>query len=149
MIDAVIQVSAALIGTLAFGLIFNIRDKKLLVGAVGGMLAWAMFLLLGLWIPSEVARYFLVSVAIAGYAEIFARVLKTPTTTFVMVSLIALIPGSNLYYTFASALDGDLPQFLEKALHTLALAAALSLGIVVVSSLTKYVTAYLTKRKKP
>lgn len=147
MMDAIIQVSAALIGTLAFGLIFNIRGKKLLVGALGGMLAWALFLLLGLWIPSEVARYFLVSVAIAGYAEIFARVLKTPTTTFVMVSLISLIPGSGLYYTVASALNGDLPQFLEKALHTLALAAALSLGIVVVSALVKHVTAYRNKRK--
>lgn len=149
MMDAIIQVSAALIGTLAFGLIFNIRGKKLLVGALGGMLAWALFLLLGLWIPSEVARYFLVSVAIAGYAEIFARVLKTPTTTFVMVSLISLIPGSGLYYTVASALNGDLPQFLEKALHTLALAAALSLGIVVVSALVKHVTAYRNKRKEP
>ncbi len=148
MMDAIIQVSAALIGTLAFGLIFNIRGKKLLVGALGGMLAWALFLLLGLWIPSEVARYFLVSVAIAGYAEIFARVLKTPTTTFVMVSLISLIPGSGLYYTVASALNGDLPQFLEKALHTLALAAALSLGIVVVSALVKHVTAYRNKRKE-
>lgn len=147
MMDAIIQVLAALIGTLAFGLIFNIRGKKLLVGALGGMLAWALFLLLGLWIPSEVARYFLVSVAIAGYAEIFARVLKTPTTTFVMVSLISLIPGSGLYYTVASALNGDLPQFLEKALHTLALAAALSLGIVVVSALVKHVTAYRNKRK--
>lgn len=147
MMDAIIQVSAALIGTLAFGLIFNIRGKKLLVGALGGMLAWALFLLLGLWIPSEVARYFLVSVAIAGYAEIFARVLKTPTTTFVMVSLISLIPGSGLYYTVASALNGDLPQFLEKALHTLALAAALSLGIVVVSALVKHVTAYRNKHK--
>ncbi|MBP3937351.1 MAG: threonine/serine exporter family protein [Clostridia bacterium] len=147
MMDAIIQVLAALIGTLAFGLIFNIRGKKLLVGALGGMLAWALFLLLGLWIPSEVARYFLVSVAIAGYAEIFARVLKTPTTTFVMVSLISLIPGSSLYYTVASALNGDLPQFLEKALHTLALAAALSLGIVVVSALVKHVTAYRNKRK--
>ena len=148
MMDAIIQVLAALIGTLAFGLIFNIRGKKLLVGALGGMLAWALFLLLGLWIPSEVARYFLVSVAIAGYAEIFARVLKTPTTTFVMVSLISLIPGSGLYYTVASALNGDLPQFLEKALHTLALAAALSLGIVVVSALVKHVTAYRNKRKE-
>lgn len=147
MMDAIIQVLAALIGTLVFGLIFNIRGKKLLVGALGGMLAWALFLLLGLWIPSEVARYFLVSVAIAGYAEIFARVLKTPTTTFVMVSLISLIPGSGLYYTVASALNGDLPQFLEKALHTLALAAALSLGIVVVSALVKHVTAYRNKRK--
>ena len=64
-----------------------------------------------------------------------------------MVSLISLIPGSSLYYTVASALNGDLPQFLEKALHTLALAAALSLGIVVVSALVKHVTAYRNKRK--
>ena len=147
MIDAVIQVLAALVGTLAFGILFNIRGKKLLVGAVGGMLAWALFLLLGPICASETARYFIVSVAISIYAEIFARVMKTPTTTFCIVALISLIPGSGLYYSIAYALDGNTTLFLEKAVHTLALAAALSLGIVTVTSITKHLTAFLARRR--
>ena len=148
MTDAIIQILAALVGALAFGIVFNIRGKKLLVGMFGGMLAWSLFLLLGLAVESEVARYFLVSVAISVYSEIFARVLKTPTTTFYIVALLSLIPGSGLYYSIAYALDGNTAMFLEKAVHTLALAAALALGIVLVSSLTKQLTAFSRRREK-
>ena len=148
MTDAIIQILAALVVTLAFGIVFNIRGKKLLVGMFGGMRAWSLFLLLGLAVESEVARYFLVSVAISVYSEIFARVLKTPTTTFYIVALISLIPGSGLYYSIAYALDGNTAMFLEKAVHTLALAAALALGIVLVSSLTKQLTAFSRRREK-
>ena len=99
MTDAIIQILAALVVTLAFGIVFNIRGKKLLVGMFGGMLAWSLFLLLGLAVESEVARYFLVSVAISVYSEIFARVLKTPTTTFYIVALISLLRFSAVSST--------------------------------------------------
>ena len=47
----------------------------------------------------------------------------------------------------AYALDGNTTLFLEKAVHTLALAAALSLGIVTVTSITKHLTAFLARRR--
>jgi len=68
------------------------------------------------------------------YAEVLARWLKTPTTTFIIVSLIPLIPGSGLYYTMANALSGNSDGFLEKGIYTLELSLALALGIILVTS---------------
>ena len=134
MIDAVIEVVSAFVSTLAFGVLFNIRGKKLVLAALGGMLAWLMFLLFGLFIPSEAACYLLVSILTSVYSEGMARVLHTPATAFCIVSLIPLIPGGSLYYTMANALQGDATAFIAKATHTLELAAALALGILLVTA---------------
>ena len=133
--QSLIQIVASLIGTLAFGFLFNIRGKKLLFAAIGGMLSWLTFLLLGHVCPDEVLRYFLVSALITVYAEVLARLFKTPSTTFCIVSLVPLVPGSGLYYTMANALGGNTAGFVSKGLHTLELTAALSLGIVLVTAL--------------
>lgn len=135
--DALLQIVTAFFGSLGFGILFNLRGKKLWFASLGGLLSWSFFLLLGLWIPSEVLRYFIVSVFVSVYAEIFARLLKSPTTSFSVISLIPLIPGGSLYYTMAYALDGDGAQFFPKAMHTLELAAALSAGLLLVTALVR------------
>ena len=131
--DALIQILTSFFGSLGFGILFNLRGKKLLFAAFGGFFAWSVFLLLGLWFPSEVFRYFVVSVLISVYSEILARRCKTPTTTFSILSLIPLIPGGALYYTMTYALQGS-EEFVPKALYTLELSAALSIGLLLVSA---------------
>ncbi|MBQ6946833.1 MAG: threonine/serine exporter family protein [Clostridia bacterium] len=138
------EIFAAFAGTLGFGFLFNIRGKKLWLAAAGGMLSWVLFLVLGLWIESQVLRYFLVSVLLSLYAEILARLLKTPSTTFCIVSLIPLIPGGSLYYTMAYALQ-EHQLFVGSAVHTLQLAAALSLGIVLVTALMRSIRDFKNK----
>ena len=40
-----VQILAAAVGSLGFGVLFNLRGKKLLATAFGGALAWGAFLL--------------------------------------------------------------------------------------------------------
>lgn len=137
--DGWIQILTAFCGTLGFGFLFNSRGKKLLFSALGGMLAWTIFLLLEPIAENEVLRYFLVSVIITVYSECLARQLKAPAGTFCILSLIPLIPGGALYYAASHALSRDVLHFSESALHTLELAAALSLGIVLVTAVMRLI----------
>ena len=139
----VIQIVTGLLGTLGFSILFNIKGKRLLAATFGGFLSWSAFLLLGLVIESEPVRYFLVSVLISFYAEMIARVLKTPTTTVLMSALVPLIPGGSLYYTMAYALGSNLEKFVAKAMSTLKLAGALALGIVITTMVMRAI--YATK----
>ncbi len=146
MVDAIIQVVAALFGTLGFGVVFNVRGKRLFFATLGGMLAWALYLLLFSLLKNELLCYFIVSLAAAFYSEIMARVLRTPAISFCIISLIPLVPGGSLYYAIASVL-GDTPeQFFGKAAYTLSLAAALSLGIIMVAAFSRNSKSYFRKK---
>ena len=147
-IDAVIQVVAGTLGTLGFGVMFNIRGRKLLFGTLGGLISWALYIIFSLFIPSEILVYLMVSVATSIYSEIMAVVLKTPTTTFLIISLIPLIPGGSLYYALSQAFSGDLESFLTRALYTFQLASALSIGIILVLSLNRSIKKYRRAKKE-
>ena len=48
MRDIVIQLVTAFAGSLGFALLFHVRREKLLLASLGGLLAWGVYLLMGL-----------------------------------------------------------------------------------------------------
>ena len=132
----ILQIITAFIGSLGFALLYNIRGKKLIIAAIGGLISWGLFIVFGWFIADEAIRYFIVALLLSLYAEIMARILKTPTTTFIITSLIPLIPGSSLYYTMAYAFRSDSQNFIINGLNTLRLAGALALGIIFATALS-------------
>ena len=142
-----IQIFTGFLGSLGFGILFHIRGKKLIVASLGGLMSWTVFLLLETLLPDEAKRYFFASAAVTVYAEVFARVMKTPTTTFLVPSLIPLIPGGSLYYTMNYALNEQWVSFAGKAIYTLELALALALGIIAVTTLNRMATVIIKKIK--
>lgn len=143
--DSIIQIITALIGTFGFGILFNIRDKKILFASLGGMMSWLMFLLLGLAIEGETLRYLIVAICSTAYAEILARKLKTPASTFTIITLIPLVPGSAIYYTTTFALNGNIEAFIPKLIYTAQLAVALSLGIIISTAIFRNIKIRKTK----
>lgn len=129
----ILQVITGFLGACGFAILYNIRGKRLAFAALGGGLSWLFYLLLHRMFSNEVLCYFLVSTLLAIYAEVMARVIKTPTTTFITIGLIPLVPGSSLYYTMTYAFSGRGEDFLEKGIYTLGLAGALAFGIILVA----------------
>ena len=142
-----IQIFTGFLGSLGFSILFNIRGRKLLVASLGGLISWAIFLLLEPLFPGEATRYFFSAAAITVYSEVFARVLKTPTTTFLVSSIVPLIPGGSLYYTMNYALNEQWSLFVQKAFSTLELALALSVGIIAITTLTRMYIAVKNRLK--
>lgn len=137
----IIQITASFIGSLFFGILFNMRGKKLITAAFGGLISWCLFICLSNKITNEPIVYFLVSVIISSYSEIIARLLRTPATSVVTTALIPLIPGGSLYYTMSYAFESDFNNFVQKAGYTLQLASALALGIVFVTAIFRILSS--------
>ena len=135
----IVQIFTGFVGSVGFGVLFNIHGKRLLMASLGGLLSWSLFLLFHSFIHNEPICYFLVAFLISLYAEVMARILKTPTASFILISLIPLIPGVSLYYTMANALQKDLYVFMQKAIATLQLASALALGIILSTAFVKLI----------
>ena len=143
--NELLQVIVGALGSFGFGILFHIRGKRLLAATIGGFIAWGLFLLLGFAFSDEIIRYFIVSLVTSLYCEVMARLLKTPTTTFIMTALVPLIPGSGLYYTMTNAFSGKSEDFLSRGIKTLSLAVALALGVIVVTVASEIVKKIKTK----
>lgn len=128
--DYMIQLITAFTGSLGFALLFHVRKEKLLLASLGGLLAWGVYLLLGLVSDQDVVRYFAASVALTVYAECLARAVKCPATLFLVTASIPLIPGGSLYRTMEYFMQNDLGAFSAQALTTVLLAVAIAVGML-------------------
>ncbi|MCO1603132.1 threonine/serine exporter family protein [Desulfosporosinus nitroreducens] len=131
------QIITAFMGSLGFSILFNIKGRKIGYAAFGGMLAWVIYLLGGLWLSGEMMQYFISSIIVTFYSEICARIEKTPATTFLTAAIIPLVPGRALYYTMSYAINGRFGDFAEYGSHTVSIAVAIAAGIMVASSLSR------------
>ena len=131
--------------TFGFGILFNIKGKKLLFAALGGGLSWYCYSLplsLGL---SEVSSLFISALVFSTYSEVLARIFKTPVTSFVICALFPLVPGSGMYYTMLATINGDLQNAVHLGINTLANAGTLALGVIFISTITSLI--FRAKRK--
>ena len=140
-----LQVLAAAAGTLGFSILFNSRPQRLLLGALGGGLTWFIYLLLAQYIPQDFICVAAAAAFGAVYAEIMARVCKAPATVFTILAEIALIPGGSLYLTMHHLVGGRQTQALQYGMHTLMMALAIALGIVLITAFT---TSFFSKKKR-
>lgn len=131
--------------TFGFGILFNIKGKKLLFAALGGGLSWYCYFLplsLGL---SEISSLFISALVFSTYSEVLARIFKTPVTSFVICALFPLVPGSGMYYTMLATINGDLQNAVHLGINTLANAGTLALGVIFISTITSLI--FRAKRK--
>ncbi|MBE6822227.1 MAG: threonine/serine exporter [Ruminococcaceae bacterium] len=120
----------------AFSIGFNLRGKELILTSVGGALGWMVYLLCNP-LGNDIFQFFIATIVISIYSEIMARLRKTPVTGYLLVALLPMVPGGGIYYTMEYCIIGNTDQFLETGLHTLGIAGALAMGILLVSSFVR------------
>ncbi len=141
-----IQIAAAFFGSMGYSVLYNTRRTKMLISAFGGAVGWTVFLLVNLFVTkSDPLSFMTAAMAVTVYAEIFARIKKTPTTTFLVTGIIPMIPGSSLYYTMNYAFKNDLENFYLTGMYTLKASFALAVGIIVVSTAVYLFSAAIQK----
>ncbi|HIR92688.1 MAG TPA: threonine/serine exporter family protein [Candidatus Egerieimonas intestinavium] len=129
--EMVIQVASAFVGSLGFELLFRVKRDKLFLGALGGALSWIFYLGAAEFVRQEAVCYFISTLLITLYAEILARLKKSPATIFLVPSTIPLIPGGSLYHAMEYTVQGQWEQAASTGKSTLLLAAGIALGMMV------------------
>ena len=132
--DELIQILMAFLGTIGFAIFFNIRKTRLLLVGIGGAVIWTVFLVVNHVTEQEMIALFAASVLASVFAEILARVVKSPATVLLVPMVIALIPGGNLYYTMFYMVQGHTILFQSYLKLVLQEAASIALGIMIVMS---------------
>ena len=124
----------SLIGCFGFAILFNIHGPGGLLCALGGVLSWAVYLIVLKTGYSDIYAYFWSSLFASIYSETMARIRKYPAISYLVVSIFPLIPGAGAYYTMNYAVRGEMELFASQGLHTAAIAGILAVGILLGSS---------------
>ena len=127
----------ALLACVGFGIGFNIHGFGILICGFGGALGWLVFLIARELMGSDIAAAFVAAMVIAGYSETLARIRRCPATGYLQVALLPLVPGAGVYYAMQHCVAGDTDRFLFTLLHTIGMAAALSVGAMLTTSVLR------------
>lgn len=127
------QVIAAVIGTVAFSLLFGAPTKYYpYCGMIGGA-GWLVYSLLGGWEPPEAALA--ATVVVILLSRFFAVRERCPVTVFLISGIFPLVPGAGVYWTAYYIVTDELGLAAQNGFMALKVAAAIVLGIVFVFEL--------------
>lgn len=144
----VIQTIMACLGSVGFGMVFNVRGRKLGLIAIGGGLGWAVYL----WVMHMTGNVFtsvlLSTAVVTALSEVLARIIKTPIILLMVPMLIPLIPGGALYYTMSYFVHDDYPAFVASLQSLLTQAGAIAVGMIIMTSIMTNFFAIYYRRKR-
>ncbi|MSS44159.1 threonine/serine exporter [Anaerosalibacter bizertensis] len=124
-------------GTIGASILFSIPRDSIIISGTVGSLGWMTYTFILSKYSSPVAGTFFGALAVGIIGELLARHLKKPATVFIIPGIISLVPGAGMYYTMLALIE---KRFLDAAnigTETLFIAVAISIGIVISSSLSR------------
>ena len=137
--------------SVGFALLFNVHGKKIWLFFLGGALDWVVYLLCMRSGSGIFLSMLFATMTAALSSEILARIVHAPVLLLMVPMLIPLVPGGDLYHTMSALIRADSVNLALYSQNTLLQAAAIALGIIVVSSLVhvlQVLQAYIVNKRK-
>lgn len=120
-----------------FCFIFEVkRVHHIVVASFNGALGWAVYLTMQA-AGYDVSCYLTATIVVAFFAEMFARILKSPATIFLLIGIIPLVPGGGVYYAMHNLISGNYAGFANTAMQTAVYAGAIAVGVSVVTAIMR------------
>lgn len=130
----IIQVLMSVVAAVGFSLIFNIHGAKLFITAVGGALTWGSYLLAYEFTGEIFISCLIATIISMVFAEIMARIAKTPTIILLVPMLIPMIPGGDLYRMMSNLVMSDSVLTRLYGQQLLMEVGGIAFGIILVST---------------
>ena len=138
--------AACTVALLGIAVIFDVPPKKMLWAMIGSIISCVIMLIGDKYGLDPLLSNMLATAVPCVYCEIMARVLKTPTTVFMIPSLLPLVPGSRLYYTMFYLFSGEQALFLENMLVAVKICTGIAMAIIVVTGAMRWIEAAKKQR---
>lgn len=133
MSKELIEISTSVLGTFAFAVILNAPKNRLHFATLGGLISGTCLVLFQAFLNNTFFSVCASSFITALYSEIFARLIKTPSTVIFIPSSIPLLPGGSLYYAVYNLIYFNKNNFLKYLKETAETGAGIALGVTAVA----------------
>lgn len=141
LLEMLLHCIGAFGGTLGYGVLLNAPLNTILPASLTGLLGYVLYeimtVLLGFGV---VFSYFAATVVITVICEIAARVMRMPSTIFLLTALVPLVPGYTFYCAMLAIVEHNGQAFASYGLEAVQIVAAIAVGAAVTSVLFRLIT---------
>ena len=141
------QCLAVLVGSVGFSILFNIHGWGSWLCILASVMTWTVYLLAQRFGCDIYGMCLFATIFAATYAEIMARIRKYPVTSYLIVAIFTLMPGSGIYYTMRLGVEGNMQAALAKGLETAGIAGSIAVGILLVSTVSRLLRVWRGQKR--
>ena len=141
------EILAAMVGTIAFSLLFGLpRKYYAYCGLIGGA-GWGVYSASGLlWAPAQSALA--ATIVVILLSRLAAVKERCPVTIFLISGIFPLVPGAGVYWTVYYMVTDQLYLAVQTGYTAVKVAVAIVLGIVFVFELPQGLFRALVGRRR-
>ena len=141
------EILAAMVGTIAFSLLFGVpRKYYAYCGLIGGA-GWGVYSAAGLlWAPAQSALA--ATIVVLLLSRLAAVKERCPVTIFLISGIFPLVPGAGVYWTVYYMVTDQLYLAVQTGYTAVKVAVAIVLGIVFVFELPQGLFRALVGRRR-
>ena len=122
-------------GALGFAVLLNAPRRTLLPISLTSLAGYAVYLLLyPIGGYGMLASYFLSTLVLSIICEIEARVMRMPSTVFLLCALVPLVPGYDFYNAMLALVENDGMHAAVSMMRAVQVVAAIAVGAAASSS---------------
>ncbi len=125
------------LSTTGFAILFGIPKDSIIKSGFVGAFGWITFYFASMYLDSNIVGTFFASIVVGILGELFARHFKKPATVYIIPGIVPLVPGAGMYYTMLALVEKDFSLAANRGTETFFLAAAISIGIITSTSLSR------------
>lgn len=129
IIDLAVQTGVAILGTVAFSVLFGVSSRHYVACGIVGGVGWLTFCLAQLAGCPAALSTFIATVALGTLSRAVAARFRAPTTVFLISGIFTLVPGAGIYYTAYELFVDSMPNATHNMATTFQTAIAITLGI--------------------
>ena len=135
-------------GTLGYAFLLNAPMNTVLPASLTGLLGYVIYeVMLTLLGQGMMFSYFVATVVIAVICEVAARIMRMPSTIFLLTALVPLVPGYTFYCAMLSVVEHNGAGVASYGLEAVQIVAVIAVGAAVTSTLFRAMTVCAAKRK--
>lgn len=134
--DLFLNVMCAIVSSIAFSIFFIVPKKAIVYCTITGTISWIVYFFCSKHFGNAVSNL-IASIVVGLFAEYFSVKLRLPSTVFLYIGIVMLVPGYRMYHTMEYFAKSEYLLALNSGISTVIHACSIAIGVLISAVFSK------------
>ncbi|MBF1054424.1 threonine/serine exporter family protein [Parvimonas sp. G1641] len=134
--DLFLNVMCAIVSSIAFSIFFIVPKKAIVYCTITGTISWIVYYFCSKHFGNAVSNL-IASIVVGLFAEYFSVKLRLPSTVFLYIGIVMLVPGYRMYHTMEYFAKSEYLLALNSGISTVIHACSIAIGVLISAVFSK------------